>query len=87
MSDLTTTEDILTPKSTSTKAMVAKNVIFYKKDWLVGNHDAKNYFIKLGRRGRRFLKEGDSIKLAVQNLEAATDSIYWMAHGRFTTHN
>lgn len=82
--DPTTAQDVVSAGSALQSAALKKFACMYQKFWLSPNSDQKNFFIRIPKRLRR-LRQGESIKLTVTNLEAATDAIEYFVQGQIVS--
>lgn len=82
--DPTTANDVLQPSTTSTLTIIKKNACMHRRFYLSSSSDKATIWLRVPRR-LRVMREGESLTLTVTNMEAATDDIEWMAHGRIWT--
>lgn len=84
ITDPTSAEDVVAVTAGTGVAMLKKHAAMYRKFWLSPNSDTKTFFLKVPKR-LSMLRHGESLKLTVTNLEAATDAIEYFVQGRIVT--
>lgn len=80
LADPTTAQDVLVNSDTAANAMLKKNKCMYIQKYITTQGDVFSFNIRVPRR-LAMLKEGESIKISISNLEATTDAVTFMAHG------
>lgn len=80
LADLTSAEDIVAPSTTTSLKVQKASVGMYRKFWLTPNSDNRVYSLYVPRRLAK-LRQGESLKMIVTNLEAATDAIEYFVQG------
>lgn len=81
ITDPTTAEDVVGVRDTPQESMLAKNTCMYRKFYLTTRGDQRVFFLKIPKR-LRIMKDAESLKLTITNLEGATDSIEYFLQGQ-----
>lgn len=79
-----TAQDVVAVASTTQLSMLKKNTCMYRKFWMTGQHDIKEFMLRVPRR-MRTLQQGEAYTLVVSNLAPATDDINYFIQGKWIT--